>query len=962
VPADRVGLSAESGSGPAAEAAVTWNAVTDMFRKTLRSACSGPGLVLVAACVLCAPAAVQAADKLQQARKIKDIAVRHLRKTQLPGADKAAESRKALAALRVAHKLLETYEEPRPPEVQQEIQDVNSLMYWIRKMTPVAVSGVTPEPPRQLPAGKTREQLAREYFERAAKFARRHPGDDFLKAIRYFEVADRFQGTEWSLKAQELSLECQRRLLGGDVPPPARPGEAAPERRTPARDPAGREPTEVVAFDSLISVLRSSDPMARKARACRDFLTEHPTSRRKDEVARLEEALSAVGAERRTAAWASYRIAFPNGGFAEGAAKELGRSGTFLVVNMKKALAEGDEIRTAELGKVYLDVLSDGSSAAEVRSLLRILKISRGPEREKAVERHLRTHPRGALVGVLRTLLAGWRKAAEEGAFEDLARELAAEVADAERQRSCEGYLRRHPGGRHAKEVGDLCTAFTLGTLKARHTAARKFLSSYPDSALAKPAKALEQRLIRMVERDTYRAAKAAFSDNLKSHGARLAACEAYVTQFPGGKHAEEIRACERQLRALIEGEKQAFERLTRELSRVASPGQGLGLCDEFLRKHPGGANRSDVLRRKRGFERRLAEAAEAEAYKALKAGLAERSAPPGGQVRRGSDRTWAVKSAEACLQFIKTYGGGKHHTDAVKLLRSLAPIRLAPHEAPVKAAAFGADSKHLFTIDAEAGASGTGVYVWKLPQLVLVEKYRIEPTVTVRSTAFSPGDGRLLLGEENGGLAVVDILGGEVLGRYRLGPGPIVAVSVPSKGIVVTASRGDSKLRSWRDGEWRPAGAYACPGGVSAGASDPRGGKVACAGGDGGLAVFGPGDREPEWSLPGAHGGRIASVAFSPGGRYLASASPEDGTVCLRNASSGKELWRAKDKSPSLAFTGSDGLATADCIRSVGSGRVVARLGGIGPVAASRDGRFVFTGRTAGAGTVWYLPALLSR
>ncbi|MHC5058900.1 MAG: WD40 repeat domain-containing protein [Planctomycetota bacterium] len=880
-------------------------------------ACSGRGLVLVAACVLCAPAVGHAADRLQQARKIKEIAVRHLRKTQSPGADRAAESKKALAALRVAHKLLEAYDEPRPSDVQREIQDVNSLMYWIRKMTPVAVSGVTHEPDRIRPAGKTREQLAREYFERATSFARRHPDDHFLKATRYFEVADRFQGTEWSLKA---------------------------------------------AFDSLVSVLNSSDPMTKKARSCRDFLAKHPTSRRKNEVARLEEALSAVGAERRTAALANYRIAFPNGAFARGAAKELGRSGSFLVVNMKKALAAGDEIRTAELGKVYLDVLSDGSSAAEVRSLLRILKISRGPERERAVERHLRTHPRGALIGVLRTLLAGWRKAAEQVAFEGLARELAGDVSDAERQRGCEGYLRRHPGGRHAEEVKSLCAAFTLGTLKARRAAARKFLSIYSDSALAKPAKALEQKLIRTIERDAYRAAKAAFSDNSKSHGTRLATCEAYVAEFPGGKYVEEIRTCGRQLRALIEEEKQAFERLVDALSRVASPGEGLSKCDEFLRKHPGGANRSDVLTRRRGFQRRLTESAEAEAYKALKARLAKRSTPPDGQVRSGSGRTWAVENADACLKFVRVYGRGAHRTDVVKLVRSLAPIRLAPHEAPVKAAAFGADSKHLFTIDAEAGASGTGVYVWKLPQLALVEKYRIEPTVTVRSAAFSSGDGRLLLGEEGGGLAVVDILGGEVLGRYRLGPGPIVAVCAPSKGVVVTASRGDSKLRSWRDGEWRSEAAYACPGGVSAGASDPRGGKVACAGGAGGLAVFGPGHGKPEWSLPDAHGGRIASVAFSPSGRYLASASPEDGTVRLRNASSGKELWRAKDKSSSLAFTGSDGLATANCIRSVGSGRVVAKLDGIGPVAASRDGRFVFTGRTGGAGTVWYLPALLSK
>ena len=51
--------------------------------------------LLLAACVLSAPALAEVADRLQQARKIKNTAIRHLRRTRLPGADKAAESRKA---------------------------------------------------------------------------------------------------------------------------------------------------------------------------------------------------------------------------------------------------------------------------------------------------------------------------------------------------------------------------------------------------------------------------------------------------------------------------------------------------------------------------------------------------------------------------------------------------------------------------------------------------------------------------------------------------------------------------------------------------------------------------------------------------------------------------------------------------------------------------------------------------
>jgi hypothetical protein len=51
----------------------------------------------MAAYLLSGPAVGQAADRLQQARKVKEIAIRHLRKTRLPGADNAAESRKARA-------------------------------------------------------------------------------------------------------------------------------------------------------------------------------------------------------------------------------------------------------------------------------------------------------------------------------------------------------------------------------------------------------------------------------------------------------------------------------------------------------------------------------------------------------------------------------------------------------------------------------------------------------------------------------------------------------------------------------------------------------------------------------------------------------------------------------------------------------------------------------------------------
>jgi hypothetical protein len=48
---------------------------------------------------------------------------------------------------------------------------------------------------------------AKIWLDRVNEFARKHPEDHFLIAVRYFEIADRFKGSEISLKAQDLSLQ-----------------------------------------------------------------------------------------------------------------------------------------------------------------------------------------------------------------------------------------------------------------------------------------------------------------------------------------------------------------------------------------------------------------------------------------------------------------------------------------------------------------------------------------------------------------------------------------------------------------------------------------------------------------------------------------------------------------------------------------------------------------------------------
>jgi len=60
------------------------------------------------------------------------------------------------------------------------------------------------------------KEEAAAYFSRAEKYAQQHPMDYLQVAIRYFEVADRFQGTDVSLTAQRRSLDAQRQAIQSD--------------------------------------------------------------------------------------------------------------------------------------------------------------------------------------------------------------------------------------------------------------------------------------------------------------------------------------------------------------------------------------------------------------------------------------------------------------------------------------------------------------------------------------------------------------------------------------------------------------------------------------------------------------------------------------------------------------------------------------------------------------------------
>jgi hypothetical protein len=54
---------------------------------------------------------------------------------------------------------------------------------------------------------------AKAYLERADRFAKEHPQDFAQQSVRYYEVAERFVGTDISLAAQKLSLDAQSREM-----------------------------------------------------------------------------------------------------------------------------------------------------------------------------------------------------------------------------------------------------------------------------------------------------------------------------------------------------------------------------------------------------------------------------------------------------------------------------------------------------------------------------------------------------------------------------------------------------------------------------------------------------------------------------------------------------------------------------------------------------------------------------
>lgn len=180
---------------------------------------------------------------------------------------------------------------------QGDIDKVNELqsnIYWCRKQMTLTdvqaylaaknqdptLAQVAMDMDAAIPAAIPQDQ-AGIYFSRAEAFAQANPKDFLRIAIRYFEVADRFQGTEVSLTAQRRSLEAQRQAS-----PTGASDRVADELRAKVPVP-GDMPAQAVKIltehNIAVSAVTSkaSDDLAKEGKRTQDLLAKEAESEQK---------------------------------------------------------------------------------------------------------------------------------------------------------------------------------------------------------------------------------------------------------------------------------------------------------------------------------------------------------------------------------------------------------------------------------------------------------------------------------------------------------------------------------------------------------------------------------------------------------------------------------------------------------------------------------------------------------
>ncbi len=209
-------------------------------------------------------------EALAQARKAVSEGTALLRQAGESDGDQGALARKALKLFEQAQKLYEFYvnKAGSSPKIEDEISHMQSLIYWSRKMTPLASeedSGgeekkpksdpekdlpggedqpppPAPEPEEKKPETADLDSRAAALLAQAEKYEKENPEDFFAISVMYFKVVDQFRNSPSAAKALEKCLEYQRRHLersagGKPAPAPPAPRQADPAAYVPPSEP-----------------------------------------------------------------------------------------------------------------------------------------------------------------------------------------------------------------------------------------------------------------------------------------------------------------------------------------------------------------------------------------------------------------------------------------------------------------------------------------------------------------------------------------------------------------------------------------------------------------------------------------------------------------------------------------------------------------------------------------------------
>ncbi len=134
------------------------------------------------------------------------------------------EPRAIVNAARAFAKASELYEAEGNSDKAVEM---NSYLYWCKKkmtlgnieeFTKSGETGVVAKL-TAVEKAEVNAEDAQQWYDRAENFAAANANEPLLIAVRFYEVADRFKGTEISLKAQDKSLQAMGQVTGSKAQP-----------------------------------------------------------------------------------------------------------------------------------------------------------------------------------------------------------------------------------------------------------------------------------------------------------------------------------------------------------------------------------------------------------------------------------------------------------------------------------------------------------------------------------------------------------------------------------------------------------------------------------------------------------------------------------------------------------------------------------------------------------------------